>query len=78
MNKKNQDLFLKEHFLNLKSQDHGVVAWLLCAFARAANLEQGHWTVPYYDCHGLVKMWKITYEAPFFGWDSLRNRREFK
>ena len=44
----------------------------------AANLEQGHWTAPYYDCDGLVKMWKITYAAPFFGWDSLRNRIEFK
>ncbi len=45
---------------------------------RAANLDQGHWTAPYYDCKGLVKMWKITYASPFFGWDSLRNRIEFK
>ena len=41
-------------------------------------MEQGHWTAPYFDCKGLVKMWKITYAAPFFGWDSLRNRIEFK
>lgn len=47
-------------------------------FYRAANLDQGHWTAPYFDCDGLVPMWKITYAAPFFGWDSLRNRIEFK
>eukprot|EP00095_Tigriopus_kingsejongensis_P001165 maker-scaffold350_size199587-snap-gene-0.27 protein:Tk01165 transcript:maker-scaffold350_size199587-snap-gene-0.27-mRNA-1 annotation:"hypothetical protein SINV_01162" len=47
-------------------------------YYRAANLEQGHWTAPYFDCGGLVPMWKITYAAPFFGWDSLRNRIEFK
>ena len=23
-------------------------------------------------------MWKITYASPFFGWNSLRNRIEFK
>ena len=45
---------------------------------RAANLAQGHWTAPYFDCNGLVKMWKITYASPFFGWDSLRSRIEFK
>ena len=47
-------------------------------YYRAANIKQGMWTAPYYDCDGLVKMWKITYAAPFFGWDSLRNRIEFK
>lgn len=47
-------------------------------YYRAANIEQGLWTAPYFDCKGLVKMWKITYAAPFFGWDSLRNRIEFK
>ena len=45
---------------------------------RAANIEHGHWTAPYFDCNGLVKMWKITYASPFFGWDSLRQRIEFK
>ena len=44
----------------------------------AANMKQGLWTAPYYDCNGLHKMWKITYAATFFGWDSLRNRIEFK
>jgi murein DD-endopeptidase MepM/ murein hydrolase activator NlpD len=47
-------------------------------YYKAANIKQGLWTAPYYDCNGLVKMWKITYAAPFFGWDSLRNRIEFK
>merc|ERR1711936_1093525 len=47
-------------------------------YYRAANLEQGVWTAPYYDCKGLVKKWKITYASPFFGWNSLRNRIEFK
>jgi len=47
-------------------------------YYHAANIKQGQWTAPYFDCHGLHKMWKITYAAPFFGWDSLRNRIEFK
>ena len=45
---------------------------------RAANLSQGIWTPPYFDCDGLVKRWLITYVSPFFGWNSLRNRIEFK
>ena len=45
---------------------------------RAANLSQGLWTAPYFDCDGLVKKWLITYVSPFFGWNSLRNRIEFK
>jgi len=47
-------------------------------YYKAANMKQGLWTAPYYDCNGLVKMWKVTYASPFFGWDSLRNRIEFK
>lgn len=47
-------------------------------YYRAANIDHGHWTAPYFDCDGLVKMWKITYASPFFGWDSLRQRIEFK
>eukprot|EP00090_Calanus_glacialis_P009944 TRINITY_DN1832_c0_g1_i1.p1 TRINITY_DN1832_c0_g1~~TRINITY_DN1832_c0_g1_i1.p1 ORF type:complete len:847 (+),score=167.28 TRINITY_DN1832_c0_g1_i1:123-2663(+) len=47
-------------------------------YYRAANLEQGIWTAPYFDCNGLVPRWKITYASPFFGWNSLRNRIEFK
>jgi len=47
-------------------------------YYRAASLDHGLWTAPYFDCNGLVKMWKITYASPFFGWDSLRKRIEFK
>ncbi|XP_014468491.1 PREDICTED: uncharacterized protein LOC106741225 [Dinoponera quadriceps] len=47
-------------------------------FYRAANLDHGHWTTPYFDCNGKVKQWVITYASPFFGWDSLREKLEFK
>ncbi|OXU20878.1 hypothetical protein TSAR_014574 [Trichomalopsis sarcophagae] len=45
---------------------------------RAANLNHGYWTVPYFDCNGKVKKWLITYASPFFGWDSLKYKLEFK
>ncbi|KAI4503084.1 hypothetical protein M0802_002128 [Mischocyttarus mexicanus] len=46
---------------------------------RAANVnDHGYWTVPYFDCNGKVKKWVITYASPFFGWDSLRQKLEFK
>lgn len=47
-------------------------------FFRAAKLEHGTWSKPYYDCDGKVPMWKILYAAPFFGWDSLKAKLEFK
>ncbi|XP_066597995.1 uncharacterized protein [Prorops nasuta] len=47
-------------------------------FYRAANLNHGHWTTPYFDCDGKVKKWVITYASPFFGWDSLKEKLEFK
>lgn len=47
-------------------------------YYRAANLDHGHWTNPYFDCNGKVKKWAITYAAPFFGWDSIRVKLEFK
>lgn len=47
-------------------------------FFRAARLEHGTWSTPYYDCDGKVPMWKIQYAAPFFGWDSLKAKLEFK
>lgn len=45
---------------------------------RAANLNHGHWTTPYFDCNGKVKKWVITYASPFFGLDSLKEKLEFK
>ncbi|XP_076259463.1 uncharacterized protein LOC143195864 [Rhynchophorus ferrugineus] len=47
-------------------------------FYHGANLNHGYWTAPYYDCYGKVPMWKIKYAAPFFGWDSLKAKLEFK
>lgn len=47
-------------------------------FYRAAKLDHGFWTSPYYDCHGRAPKWKIKYAAPFFGWDSLKAKLEFK
>lgn len=47
-------------------------------FFRAANLNHGHWTTPYFDCNGKVNKWVITYASPFFGWDSLKAKLEFK
>ncbi|XP_046734567.1 uncharacterized protein LOC124404468 [Diprion similis] len=47
-------------------------------FYRAANLKHGHWTAPYFDCNGKVKKWVITYASPFFGWDNLKDKLEFK
>ncbi|XP_053945795.1 uncharacterized protein LOC128855140 [Anastrepha ludens] len=45
---------------------------------RAANLKHGYWTQPQFDCDGYVKKWLVTYAAPFFGWDSLKVKLEFK
>ncbi len=47
-------------------------------FTRAADLRHGYWTRPFFDCNGFVKKWVATYAAPFFGWDSLRTKLEFK
>ncbi|XP_063705468.1 uncharacterized protein LOC134834659 [Culicoides brevitarsis] len=47
-------------------------------FYHSAKLEHGHWSEPVFDCNGFVKKWLVTYSAPFFGWDSLRVKLEFK
>lgn len=47
-------------------------------FFRGAKLDDGLWSPPYYDCDGKVPMWKVQYSAPFFGWDSLKAKLEFK
>lgn len=47
-------------------------------YYRGARLEHGFWSKPYYDCYGKVPMWKIKYVSPFFGWDSLKAKLEFK
>lgn len=45
---------------------------------RAAKLEHGYWSKPYFDCYGHHKQWMITYASPFFGWDRARTKIEFK
>lgn len=46
---------------------------------RAANLNHGQWTTPYFDCNGKVKKWVITYASPFFGFlGSSKKNLEFK
>ncbi|XP_076032342.1 uncharacterized protein LOC143020056 [Oratosquilla oratoria] len=47
-------------------------------YYRAAELRHGQWSSPEFDCTGLVKSWIMKYSAPFFGWDSLRKKLEFK
>lgn len=45
---------------------------------RAAALKHGFWSQPTFDCNGLIGKWLITYSVPFFGWDSLKVKLEFK
>lgn len=47
-------------------------------YYRAANIKDGYWTSPYYDCDGPLKQWVLTYAVPYFGWDSLKVKLEFK
>lgn len=47
-------------------------------YYKGALLKHGLWTEPYYDCYDQRPMWKIKYAAPFFGWDSLKAKLEFK
>lgn len=47
-------------------------------YYKAANLNHGYWSDPYFDCDGHVKKWLISYSSPFFGYDSLKNKLEFK
>ena len=47
-------------------------------FYKAAELRHGLWMEPEFDCNGPVKKWVLRYAAPFFGWDTLRSKLEFK
>ncbi|KAK3876401.1 hypothetical protein Pcinc_018813 [Petrolisthes cinctipes] len=47
-------------------------------FYKAAEIHHGQWSVPEFDCTGVVKKWIVHYTAPFFGWDALRAKLEFK
>lgn len=45
---------------------------------KAAELRHGYWTSPHFDCGGFHNQWLLTYAAPFFGWDKIKSRLEFK
>jgi len=45
---------------------------------KAAELNHGFWSPPYFDCGGFHNQWIITYTSPFFGWDKIKSRLEFK
>lgn len=44
---------------------------------KVAQLEHGYWSAPFHDC-GLHNQWLISYSSPFFGWDKLKLKVEFK
>ena len=44
---------------------------------RVAQLEHGYWSEPFHDC-GPHNQWLISYTSPFFGWDKLKIKVEFK
>lgn len=44
---------------------------------KVAQLEHGYWSAPFQDC-GLHNQWLVSYSSPFFGWDKLKLRVEFK
>lgn len=70
--------FLKIHMRFNETGEHRNQYEHYPTFYRAANLNHGHWTTPYFDCNGKVNKWVITYASPFFGWDSLKAKLEFK
>ncbi|XP_063987844.1 uncharacterized protein LOC135167987 [Diachasmimorpha longicaudata] len=70
--------FMKIHIRYNETGDHSMKYEHFPNFYRAANLDHGHWTTPYFDCNGKVNKWVITYASPFFGWDSIKAKLEFK
>lgn len=70
--------YLKMHIRNNETGDYMRKYEQYPTSYRAANLGHGQWTSPYFDCGGRVPKWVITYASPFFGWDSLRSRLEYK
>lgn len=45
---------------------------------KAASLKHGEWSGPFFDCGGFHNKWLIKYGVPFFGWDKIRSKLEFK
>lgn len=73
-----EKFWLKMKIRQNETGEHLVKYEYYPTFYRAANLDHGYWTAPYFDCDGKVPKWVITYASPFFGWDSLRANLEFK
>lgn len=74
---------LEKYYLKMKIRDSEEGNYLkhyerYPTFYRAANVKHGHWTQPYFDCDGHLKQWVVTYGAPFFGWDNVKVKLEFK
>lgn len=74
---------LQKHYLKIKRRfnetgEFGIKHDQYPVVYRASDLNSGHWTTPFFDCHGFVKRWLLTYAVPFFGWDNLRVKLEFK
>lgn len=44
---------------------------------KVAQLEHGYWSGPFHDC-GPHQQWLVSYASPFFGWDKLKLKVEFK
>lgn len=73
-----QKYYLKIRIRHNETGDHLQKYERYPTFYRAGNLKHGFWSQPRFDCNGYVKKWLITYAAPFFGWDSLKVKLEFK
>ncbi|XP_074642208.1 uncharacterized protein LOC141899673 [Tubulanus polymorphus] len=47
-------------------------------YYRAPNIDDGHWSVPFFKCDGRFDLWLLTYSVPFFGFNNLRTKHVFK
>ncbi|GFS15850.1 Fras1 related extracellular matrix protein [Elysia marginata] len=45
---------------------------------RAPQYEDGEWLRPQFKCNGRYDAWVVPYQVPFFGWDDIKARLEFK
>ncbi|XP_005104597.1 uncharacterized protein LOC101847514 [Aplysia californica] len=45
---------------------------------KAAQYEDGEWLRPQFRCDSRLDSWVVTYQAPFFGLDDIKERIEFK
>ncbi|ESO96905.1 hypothetical protein LOTGIDRAFT_214442 [Lottia gigantea] len=45
---------------------------------KAPEYKDGYWTNPRFKCDGRVDRWIVTYVIPFFGWDGVKRKIQFK